>query len=152
MTLAHAETAGIRAKLAGLAKRIESGLQRVLENAVAAAEQVARATTAWKDGTKPGARTRSSIRHSLRGPLSGFVTAAGAAKFLEYGTRPHTITARRAKMLRFVQGGVVRFARTVHHPGTKPTHFMRDAAELVRPIFLRNSVATVNNAIENFNR
>lgn len=40
------------------------------------------------------------------------------ADFTDKGTRPHTIRPRRAKVLRFVVGGRVVFARVVHHPGS----------------------------------
>lgn len=50
------------------------------------------------------------------------------AAFLEHGTRPHIIRARRKKMLRFVaKGGGIVFARAVHHPGTRGTHFLWNA-------------------------
>ena len=41
------------------------------------------------------------------------------------GTRPHVITARRARALKIGTG----FARSVQHPGTKPDPFFEDAAE-----------------------
>jgi len=63
--------------------------------------------------------------------------AGGAAVYLEKGTRPHTITPKAAKALRFAaspagarlsgaprKGAAVVFARVVHHPGTKPYPFM----------------------------
>ena len=63
--------------------------------------------------------------------------AGGAAAYLEYGTKPHTITPRAKKALRFAAsaggarlsgaprvGADVVFARVVHHPGTKPYPFM----------------------------
>jgi hypothetical protein len=43
------------------------------------------------------------------------------------GTRPHTITARRARLLRYVnRQGQVTFARSVQHPGTKPNRYLTD--------------------------
>lgn len=63
--------------------------------------------------------------------------AGGAAAYLEYGTKPHTITPKAAKALRFAasaggtrlsgsprSGAAVVFAKVVHHPGTKPYPFM----------------------------
>ncbi len=63
--------------------------------------------------------------------------AGGAAAYLEFGTKPHTITPRAAKALRFAasaggarlsgsprSGAAVVFAKVVHHPGTKPYPFM----------------------------
>lgn len=45
------------------------------------------------------------------------------ATFIEYGTRPHIIRARRRQFLRFVVGGRVVYARKVNHPGTRPYKF-----------------------------
>ncbi len=63
--------------------------------------------------------------------------AGGAASYLEFGTKPHTITPKAAKALRFAaspggarlsgaprKGAAVVFAKVVHHPGTKPYPFM----------------------------
>jgi hypothetical protein len=70
------------------------------------------------------------------------VVAAGAAVYLEYGTRPHDIRPRRRKALRFAakgqpvrltgapkKGSAVVFAKVVRHPGTQPYPFMRPSAE-----------------------
>ncbi len=46
------------------------------------------------------------------------------AKFLEFGTAPHPIVAKNAKVLRFKVGGAVIFRRRVMHPGTKATRFL----------------------------
>jgi hypothetical protein len=72
-------------------------------------------------------------------PVTGgtaVTVAGGAGVYLEYGTRPHTITPRAAKALRFAASGggarlsgaprvgaAVVFAKVVHHPGTKPYPF-----------------------------
>lgn len=73
----------------------------------------------------------------------------GAGVYLEYGTRPHIIRPRNARVLRFpakgvptTLGGRVRtsaarklgngafvFAKVVHHPGTKPQPFMVPGAQ-----------------------
>jgi len=46
------------------------------------------------------------------------------AKFVDQGTRgPYIIRPRRAKVLRFVQHGVVRYAKYVIHPGIRARHF-----------------------------
>ena len=52
------------------------------------------------------------------------------ARFENDGTRPHIIKARRKKALRFVQGGQIRFAKQVHHPGTRGSHFLDRALPL----------------------
>lgn len=45
------------------------------------------------------------------------------AGYTNDGTAPHTIRPRRARALRFTVGGRVVFARVVHHPGTRATHW-----------------------------
>jgi hypothetical protein len=50
------------------------------------------------------------------------------AFFIEFGTRPHIIRAVNAKALHWKNssGGDV-FAKVVHHPGTEPYPFIRNA-------------------------
>jgi len=45
--------------------------------------------------------------------------------FVTEGTRPHEIKPVNAKALRFVIGGVVVFAKSVKHPGTKANPYHR---------------------------
>ena len=70
---------------------------------------------------------------------------ANYSQALEFGTRPHTITPKRGRALRFAassagrrlsgsprRGADVVFARHVRHPGSRPYPFMRPAFEDVR--------------------
>jgi hypothetical protein len=82
-------------------------------------------------------RLLSSIRKrrgvTTRGPYVEIVAGGRTARyalFEEQGTRPHIIRARRRKALRFMQGGQVRFARAVRHPGTRGSHFLTRALPL----------------------
>ncbi len=50
-------------------------------------------------------------------------------KFIVSGTKPHTITPNRAKVLRFKVGGRTIFAKMVRHPGTKSNNFLKRALE-----------------------
>lgn len=45
------------------------------------------------------------------------------------GTRPHTIRARKAKVLKFysARAGKTIYTKQVNHPGTKPNRFLTDA-------------------------
>lgn len=45
-------------------------------------------------------------------------------KWIREGTKPHIIRARNAKALRFYVKGKARFAKMVHHPGTKANEFV----------------------------
>ena len=42
------------------------------------------------------------------------------------GSRPHVITPKNAKMLRFTSKGRVVYARTVLHPGARPNKYLAD--------------------------
>ena len=43
------------------------------------------------------------------------------------GTKPHVITPKSGKMLRFVSRGTVVYAHAVNHPGTKANRYLADA-------------------------
>lgn len=62
---------------------------------------------------------------------SGVTAHADYAAAVHEGTRPHVIRPRRAKALAFDIGGRKVFATEVHHPGTRPRPFLRNAAERV---------------------
>lgn len=62
---------------------------------------------------------------------TGVTAHADYAAAVELGTRPHVIRARNADALHFQMGGRDIFAREVHHPGTRPRPFLRNAAEQV---------------------
>jgi hypothetical protein len=50
----------------------------------------------------------------------------GYALYHHQGTRPHKIVARNAQFLRFPDSrtGQIRYARSVHHPGTKANRYL----------------------------
>lgn len=53
--------------------------------------------------------------------------------FMEVGTRAHIIRSKRPDgWLRFIDNGQVRFARVVHHPGTRPYAYLRRALASLR--------------------
>jgi hypothetical protein len=110
---------GLRRLSAG----IELASQRILAAAVLAAESSAKGTALFKDQT---GGTRGSIKGTV-GLHTGKVVAKGAAKFLENGTRAHTIAARNGGMLRFFVNGSPVFRRSVRHPGTASRPFMMQA-------------------------
>jgi hypothetical protein len=125
---------GTKRDLEMLRAGIHQAASLALRSLVEATAAEAKSTTLFKD--QSGA-TRSSIHGEVTEPgRRGFVIAGGASKFLENGTRPHTITARNATVLRFVVNGQTVFRRTVHHPGTAELPFMHQAlarAEMMAP-------------------
>lgn len=88
------------------------------------------------------------------------VRAAGAAIFLEFGTRPHVIVPRTKSVLSWTEGkrlsgrnrtGVAAgprvFARRVNHPGTKPQPFLvPGAADAVRQVGVEPIIRAWNDA------
>lgn len=102
-----------------------AGVQAI-RGAVKDTEAHAKATTRFQDRT---GKTRGSIEGTANG-LEGEVKAAGASKWIENGTEAHLIERKKAKALRFEVAGSVRFAKRVHHPGTKAQPFMTEARDL----------------------
>lgn len=106
--------------------QIRVSAKQTLGQGVALGVAHARATTKFKDRT---GELRKSIDRVPNGEWGWKLRAtAKHAVFVERGTKPHRIEARNARALRFVQHGAIRFRRSVMHPGTKPTHFLDEAA------------------------
>jgi hypothetical protein len=95
------------------------------------------------------------------GDRYAIVQAAGAAPYLEFGTRPHIIRPRTKGMLSWPANGSGRrlsgrartnsgrriFARVVHHPGTKPQPFLLPGAiAAVRSVGIESIVDAWNDA------
>lgn len=75
-----------------------------------------------------GSTIRSQIQRGPGGEFRGVINVRHpAAIYVTGGTRPHLIRPVRAKALRFTVGGRVVYAKLVHHPGTKPNDFLRQA-------------------------
>jgi hypothetical protein len=129
----HGLTVDAKAMLSGL-ELLEAAIVQAagfaMRDAVKATEASAKGTTLFHDRsgggvTRPGEGTRSSIRGEVVGYQSGFVTAGGAARLLDSGTRAHVIHGN--PFLAFQINGSTVVRRLVHHPGTAPRPFMRQA-------------------------
>ena len=84
---------------------------------------------------------------------------AGYAAYVELGTKPHTIRPRTKRVLAWAatssgarlsgrprKGAAMRFAKVVHHPGTKPQPYLLPAARFAL------QKAGVRRIIEKWNR
>jgi len=58
------------------------------------------------------------------GPVIRIGSDSPHAKAHHEGTKAHAITPKNAKVLRFKQGGMVRYAVSVFHPGTRPNPYL----------------------------
>jgi hypothetical protein len=114
--------AGLELLAAGIHQAAHLALRAAMDVAVASAK----GTTLYKDRS---GETRKSVHAEMVGPMRGFVEAKGASRFLENGTPPHEIVARKAQALRFVVNGETIFRRMVRHPGTAERPFMRIARD-----------------------
>jgi HK97 gp10 family phage protein len=114
------------------AAQVQPIIRRVLHKLTRRTTELAKEKAPVKTGA-----LKTSIREDadhLRGEMTveGGVSANKPyAIFVHEGTRPHMIYARRAPALRFFWPRTQRVERFkyVHHPGTKPRPFLRDAAE-----------------------
>lgn len=83
-------------------------------------------------------RKRETNRGPLRPAIEVLIGKEGLTPYLGYilfGTRAHVIRAipnRPNAHLRFVQGGQIRFAKEVMHPGTRANNFVRDSLKMAR--------------------
>lgn len=74
-------------------------------------------------------RLRSSINSTVNrsGPIVVRVGSNNPIALMHHeGTKAHEIRPRRAKVLRFMQNGVIRYAMRVWHPGTRPNRYLTD--------------------------
>ena len=127
---------------------LRARLQQAMDRYLAAVIKEAKARHPYKDRT--GKLTRSIRRGSLgwKGhELRGEVTAgAHYGEYVEKGTRPHIIKARKAKVLHFVVDGKDVFTPMVRHPGSKPYPFLGPAIMRTEGEFRRLFRAAWDNA------
>lgn len=80
-------------------------------------------------GVRSGA-LRSSLEYIVAKDAIGPYVMVGSSNKIAYlhheGSIPHAILPRRAKTLRFVQNGAIRYAKRVYHPGTRPNRYLTD--------------------------
>lgn len=113
--------------------QLEQRMPQAVKHGADAVAASARETHSYRDRT--GRLTRSIAAHAPSGSFLGRTLAAEViadapySLFVERGTRPHKIVARRAKALAWPSGGGMRFAKSVNHPGTKPYNFLSGALE-----------------------
>lgn len=70
-------------------------------------------------------QTRASIRKRNASMTRASVQATHGARFLEAGTTPHVIKARRVGSMKFQVGGRTVFSKRVRHPGSRKQPFLR---------------------------
>jgi hypothetical protein len=102
-------------------------LQRALSASSAIlAKYTTKATVPWRTGF-----LTQSFKAQLEGLSLTWFPTADYAKYVEFGTRPHAITAVNGQAL--VWYGMDHPVRNVWHPGTRPDDFMGRIMESATP-------------------
>lgn len=103
---------------------VKATVSTALINAGREAQDQVIASTAFK-----GNRLRHSVFYRVNGNTVQIYTSNKVARWVEFGTPTHIIRARKARFLSFFWKKINAqfFAKSVNHPGTKPTLFLRKA-------------------------
>lgn len=105
----------------------EQAMDRALNRMAIDIERLAKQTVRVKGG-----QLKSSGHHQRIGRLKYIVYFNKEyAAHVEFGTKPHTITASRAKVLAFKVGDQTVFAKSVRHPGFKGRFYLTDAIKTI---------------------
>jgi len=97
-------------------------------------EQI-KAAAKGQAGFRTGAlRASIHMRHTrdTRGQYIKIGSALPYALIHHEGTRPHLITPKKRKALRFYSKGFMVFAHMVMHPGTRPNRYLSDNLRLIK--------------------
>lgn len=110
--------------LEAYARKLET-VARVAVMDASEAAQASAVSTIHATTTRRTGQLEDSWIHIWRGPFQRLLrNTSNHAGFIDGGTRPHFIAARRATFLRFQMNGVTMFRRSVNHPGTRPRPFV----------------------------
>lgn len=128
-------TQALRAKL----ERIGAVLtQQALDGTAVELEQYIEGEAATHHRT--GRLVRSIYKARIPGgwTIGHDLQHAPHARFVVEGTRPHLITPKNKKALRWPVGGKFAFAKEVRHPGYKGDNYLQRAAALAPVVFERH--------------
>lgn len=103
------------------------GIQKAVEKTVLTIERDAK-KLAPVNKQSGGGTLRQSIMSSVNGMSGSVEVNASYAVPVHEGTRPHTIVAKKARVLANKRTGQM-FGKVVNHPGTKAQPFLREAVE-----------------------
>jgi hypothetical protein len=159
------------------AEDVQRGCLDVVQDACLDGAEHARSVGAFKDVTGELRRSIKAFpaRRTGNGAEGSFGTTLKRAVFVEDDTKAHTIRpkagegtygplrqgqSRRAKgdigthriALRWTEGGAVRFARVVHHPGTKGKPFIGPGAIKAEGVLYAKAELLSARAIARFQR
>lgn len=133
-----------------------AGLEHAASDAVVvgsrAAEAEARAIIRRTTKRRTGELENNTLSYQYSSREAHFISSSKHARFIDGGTQPHIIAARNAEFLRFERNGVVYFRRFVHHPGTAPRPFVRQATVVGELAMRLEAERGVDRLASKFNR
>lgn len=112
----------------------EGSVGRLMISLATKVQELAKAQVGY-DASKPsgdqgGEHLRDTIVKRIVQGVGGITVMVGSshpiALLHHEGTKAHEIRPRTAQVLAFEMGGQMVFATIVHHPGTKPNHYLTD--------------------------
>lgn len=128
------------------------GAYEGVKEGTAAAEGTARAAIKAQTKRRTGLLLDGTRGYATSSTTAKWVSTAPYAVFINAGTGPHIIRARRARALAFFNSaGVLTFRRAVRHPGTKPRPFIDVANAAGERMFYGHWAAVVDAASHRFN-
>lgn len=74
--------------------------------------------------------TKTRLVRGRNGQVIRISNAKAYAGSIEHGSRPHKITARSGKALRFSTSSGIVYRRSVNHPGNRPYRFLSRATDV----------------------
>ena len=115
----------LRSQSASLISQIQQITQEELKKAAEQAKENVAATTAFKgDVLKKQVKIHQAGQYEFQIYMDSKIAA-----YMNDGTKPHEIRARRVRFLKFIQAGKFIYRKRVYHPGTKATHFFDEACQ-----------------------
>lgn len=115
------------AEVRAFEERVIGGLRSVVHETAVTGVEIARSLAPRRTGALVRDIRVRAVRVMERGAEVSFGTVKPYGLYVEAGTEPHAIRARRARALRWEDGDGAHFARTVRHPGTRAQPFMGPA-------------------------
>lgn len=114
-------------------ERFEAEADKMLRRV--AGEHIVQARILAQERLRHPGKYVESFTHKAERLLIRVINFHRASQIIEYGSRPHEISARSRKVLRFFKEGMYKFRRSIQHPGTRPLFIMLDSAAKTVPYF-----------------
>lgn len=166
------DTSDIETTFRAIVAELARGVVRGLVVGLREGGEAAVSTGRWKDRTgETRAKTKGVVDFTVQNGGAGELQSlVSHASYLEEGTRPHDIRPKagyremgpllsgqsrrkvtdigthRVALRWYDGGGVVHFARVVHHPGTKATGYMAAGVHQLERTFIRELEVSVARA------